>query len=298
MKKILILCVILIPSCRPKDYHPSDLYKWVNNYMIAIKSADMERLLPLFSRDIRYYPPNQPSLSGIENLSSWFLEYFNYYKNLSERLSIKEIKVSGDFAYLTCNYTVTGLISPSNEEFSDSGKLIYFFKQQFNGNWICTHAMWNNNNRSLDLHAEIPANFSGHWKLDFSRSTNIPDIISSKVFIVQNGNEISINRSHEKTDKNIIESSSKYIIGKELRSIIDTESFTTKAYWNLDKQSFTTIETVQSDKNGIIQKYTRMTIYSITAKGETLNVISDDILPIGSLTPIKDRHIEMIYNRL
>jgi ketosteroid isomerase-like protein len=298
MKKILILCVILTLSCRPKDYYPPDLYKWVNNYMVAIKSSDIERLLPLFSEDIRYYPPNQPALSGRENLSSWFLEYFNYYKNLSERLSIKEIKVSGDFAYLTCNYTVAGIISPSNEEFRDSGKLIYFFKQHFNGTWICTHAMWNNNNRTLDLHAEIPANFSGHWRLDLSRSTNITDILSAKVFIVQNGNEISINRFHEKTDKNIIESSSKYIIGKELKSFIDTGSFTTKAYWNPDKQSFTTVETVQSDKNGIVQKYTRKTIYSITAKGETLNVISEDILPEGSLKPIKDRHIEMIYNRL
>lgn len=157
--------------------------------------------------------------------------------------------------------------------------------------------MWNNNNRSLDFHAEIPADFSGHWKMDLSRSSNIPSINSSTLFITQKQNFISINRFYEMRNKETIENSVSYIIGKEIRTTNNTEQFSTNCFWSSDKQSFTTVESISSEKTGP-QKFIRKTIYSITAKGEILSIISDDILTEGSFVPIKERHIEMVYFKL
>lgn len=295
MKKLSILLTFLLISCQPPNYNPSDLHKWINDYMAGIRTTDIELLLSLFTSDIKYLPPNQAALSGKEALSRWFLSYFNYYDNISERLWVKDVQVAGDFAYVTCNYSFLGTLD--NKEVKDFGKIIYLFKHKHLGKWVCTHAMWNNDNRSFDMHSEIPADFSGHWKLDLSRSTNAPSINSSTLFITQKQNKININRFYEMKNKETLENSVSYTIGKEIKTTRNTDSFSTECYWSSDKQSFITIESISSEKIGT-QKYVRKTIYSIIAKGEILNIISDDMIPEGSLIPIKERHIEMVYFKL
>lgn len=299
MKKYLIVVVaLLLGACQPKNYRPMELHRWVNNYMVAIKTANIEGLLSYESDNVRYFPPNQPSFSGKENLRKWFLAYFNYYDNISERIWIRDLAARGDYAYLICDYSVSARVKHSGDEFRDSGKLINFFKRQFNGEWICTHSMWNSDNRTFDLHSEIPAEFSGTWKLDLSRTTDVPDIVSSTVLIVQNGNDISINRSYEMKNREPLKNSYKYTIGSDISSSYKNGSFASTSFWSTDKQSFTIIETIISEKNGIIQEHKRTTVYAITAKGETLSIISDEFSPDESLISVNGGHIEMIYNRL
>lgn len=260
--------------------------------MVGIKTNNIEQLLAMFTSDVQYFPPNHTALSGKDALGRWFVSYFNYYENISEKLSVRDVQVAGDIAYVTCNYQFLGTVD--NKEARDFGKVIYLFKHKHLGKWICTHVMWNNNNRSLDFHADIPADFSGHWKLDLSRSTNIPSINSSTLFITQKQNTISINRFYEMRNKETLENSVNYTIGKEIKTSNNTDQFSTNCFWSQDKQSFTTIESISSEKIGP-QKYVRKTIYSITAKGEILSITSDDMLPEGSFVPIKERQIEMIY---
>lgn len=299
MKKYLfVFAVLFLEACQPKHYRPMELRRWVDDYMVAIKTANIEGLLSYESNNIRYFPPNQSSFSGKDNLRKWFLEYFNYYDNISEKIWIKDLEARGDYAYIICNYSISARVKHSGDEFRDSGKLINFFKRQFNGDWLCTHSMWNSDTRNFDLHSEIPAEFSGTWKLDLSRTTDVPDIISSTVLIVQNGNDISINRSYEIKNKEPLKSSLKFTVGSETSSSYENGSFASTSFWSKDKQSFTIIETIISEKNGIKQKHRRETVYAITSKGETLNIISDEINPGESLTSINGGHIEMIYNRL
>jgi hypothetical protein len=52
-----------------------------------------------------------------------------------------------------------------------------------------------------------------------------------------------------------------------------------------------------SEKNGTKHEFKKTTIYSLSAKGEILNIISDDILPKGSATSKNERHTEMIYTK-
>ncbi|MDO9579991.1 MAG: hypothetical protein Q7J06_05415, partial [Bacteroidales bacterium] len=143
----------------------------------------------------------------------------------------------------------------------------------------------------------IPTDFSGTWKLDLSKSTTLPDIISSTLIITQKGNTVNINRTYEIKDKEPLISSFNYTIGSETHNESKTGILTTTSFWGTDKQTFTITETLLSEKNGTKQEYKRTTVYSLTIKGERLNIISDDIIPEGSLTPTNERHTEMIYNK-
>lgn len=298
-KYFILIALLLLGACQTKNNNPVDvsaIHRWIDNYEEAIRTADIEALLSGESDAVVYYPPNQPSFSGKENLRKWFIAYFNYYSP-SELLLASDIKVRGDFAYVSCNYIISAKVKHSNEKFKDSGKLINLFKRESYGKWKCTYSIWNSNNRSIDLHAQIPADFSGTWKLDLSRSTDFPDLLSSNILIVQKGNEISINRTYEIKNQEPITNSFKYIIGREIKTTTKTGSTTTTSFWSTDKQSFSITETLLSHNNNTKQEYKRTTIYSLTVKGEILNVNSDDILPQGSLSPTNNKHIDLIYNR-
>jgi ketosteroid isomerase-like protein len=308
MKKIYlcVLVILLLGACQTKSNYQSDIKSfrtdikairtWLDNYMDAVKSADIERILSYESEDICYLTPNQPLFSGKENLRKWLLAYFNYFSP-SERLDLLNFEVFGDFAFLKGKYTINAKIKHSGEEITDNGKFINFYKRQNNGSWICTQSIWNSDNRSFDLHSLIPADFTGNWKLDLTKSTTLPDVISSTLVINQRGSDLNINRTYEIKDKKPLISSFNYTIGSEIQNKSETGTLTTKSSWNSDRQTLTIIETLLSEKSGKKQEYKRTTVYSLTAKGEILNIISDDILPEGSLTPKNERHKEMVYSK-
>lgn len=290
----------MLESCHTTIHHSKDvnaILGWITKYEEAIRKADIEELLSFVSDVVVYLPPNQPSFSGKENLRKWFLEYFKYCST-SEDLRCRSLEVNGNFAYLICDYSVSAKENHSGKKLNDNGKLINLFKRQSNGEWEITCSIWNSNMHLYDLHSQIPADFSGTWKMDLNRSTLIPNISSLSMLIIQNGNDISINRTSEIKNRSPLVSSFKYTIGSEDKYNSKTQSSTITSFWSTDRQSFTVIETVLSVKNDVEQKYKRTTVYSVTAKGETLSIISDDVLPEGSLTPMRESHIEMIFNKL
>jgi ketosteroid isomerase-like protein len=308
MKKILlyVLIVILLGACqRNRQYSHliawrtdvKEIRTWFENYTEAINSADIERILSYESDDICYYPSNQPFFSGKENLRNWFISYFNYFSP-KESFSFLDFKVYGDFAYVIGKYSLQGNIKQTGEEFRDNGKFTNFFKRRSDGNWICTQSLWNSDNRIFDIHSQILDDFSGTWLLDLSKSITATGIISSKLVITQKGNSLNITRTSEIKDKNNEKSSFNYTIGSESQNILKSGIFTTTSTLSSGKQTFTINEMLISEKNGRKQEFKRITVYSLSAKGEILNIISDDIRPKGSVIPPNKGHTEMIYTKL
>ncbi len=302
----ILLIVVLLGACqRNRQYSHLMAWRadvkairtWFENYTEAINSADVERILSCGSDDICYYPANQPYFSGKENLRKWLLSYFNYFSP-AESFSFLDFKVYGDFAYVIGKYSLQGKIKQTGEEFIDNGKFTNFFKRQSDGNWICTQSMWNSDNRIFDIHSRILDDFSGTWILDFSKSITPPGIISSRLVITQKGNNINIIRTSEIKDKNPEASSFNYTIGSETQNILKSGILTTISTLSSGKQTFTISETLISDIHGSKQEYKRTTVYSLTAKGEILNIISDETLPEGSTISKSKKHTEMSFTRI
>jgi ketosteroid isomerase-like protein len=299
----ILLIVVLLGACqRNRQYSHLMAWRadvktirtWFENYSEAINSADIERILSFESDDICYYPANQPFFSGKENLRKWFISYFNYFSP-TESFSFLDFKVYGDFAYVIGKFSLQGKIKQTGEEFRDNGKFTDFFNRQSDGNWICTQSIWNSDNRIFDIHSQILDDFSGTWILDLSKSITPPGIISSKLVITQKGNNLNIARTSELKDKDTKKSYFNYTIGSETQNLLKSGIFTTTSTLSSGKQTFTINETLISERKGTKQEYKRSTIYSLSAKGEILNIISDDIFPEGSTTLKNKRHSDMIY---
>ena len=303
----ILLIVLLLGACQTKKYDQSDIKAfqtdikeirtWLKNYTEAIKATDVERILSYVTDDIFYLPPNQAYFSGKENLRKWLLAYFNYFTP-TESLYLLDFDVYGDFAYLTGTYTVYGKMKQSGEEFEDKGKFINFFKRQAKGDWICTKSIWNSDNRIFDIHSQILDDFSGTWILDLSKSITPPGINSSKLVITQKGNNLNITRTSEIRDKAPEKSSFNYTIGSETQYNLKSGILTITSTLSSGKQTFTIKEILISEKSGTKQEYKRTSVYSLTTNGEILNIVSDDILPKGSVTLPNKEHSEMIYTKL
>ena len=302
----ILLIVVLLGACqRNRQYSQLKAWiaenekigTWFENYTEAINSADIERILFCYSDDICYYPANQPYFSGKENLRKWFISYFNYFSP-TENFTLLDFKVYGDFAYVIGKYSLNGTTKQTGEEFKDNGKFTNFFIRQSDCTWICTQSLWNSDNQIFDIHSQILDDFSGTWILDLSKSVSQPGIISSKLVINQKGNNLNITRTNEIKDKGPEKSSFSYTIGSETQNKLKSGIFTTTSTLSSGKQTFTINEMLISEKNGTKQEFKRATVYSLSAKGGILNIISDDILPKGSVTPPNNGHTEMIYTKL
>jgi ketosteroid isomerase-like protein len=301
----ILLLVVLLGACeRNKQIthlmewqaDVKSIRTWYENYTEAINSSDIERILSYESDDICYYPANQPFFSGKENLRKWFISYFNYFIP-TENFTYLDFKVYGDFAYVIGKYSIRGKIKQTGEEFKDNGKFTNFFKRQSAGNWICTQSLWNSDSRVFDIHSQILDDFSGTWMLDLSKSVTQPGIISSKLVINQKGNNLVITRTNEIKDKGPEKSSFDYTIGSETQNKLKSGVFSTTSSLCSGLQTFTIHETLISEKKGTTREYRRTTVYSLAAKGEILNIISDDIFPKGSVTPPNKGHTEMVYTK-
>jgi ketosteroid isomerase-like protein len=308
MKKIVfgILIAAFFVECHPRSNYSdiksfnsdiSSIRTWVNNYADAINSADIERILSYESDDIRYWPPNQPFFSGKDNLRKWFIAYFNYCTPV-ESYSLLDFNVFGDFAYLTGKYSISGKIKQSGEVFNDNGKFIDFFKRQADGKWMCTQSTWNSDNKTFDIHSQILDDFSGVWSLDTSKTNMSQDKTASNIEIEQHGNTLTILRTNEGKKQNQEKSSSTYTIGSETLYTEKSGIFTITSTFNSGRQTFKIKETLITDKSGRKQEFTRITTYTLTVKGEVLNVIIDEIIPEVTTLSKQNKHTELIYKKL
>jgi ketosteroid isomerase-like protein len=293
----IVIFVFILISCKNQKNTSLDvsaMHRWIENYMRSVQNSDVESLLSGEAESIIYYPPNQSMFSGKENLRKWYKDYFNYYE-AKELLRANEIKVVGDLAYVSGEYKIAARIKGSGEEFGENGKFLNIFSRLPFDRWVCTYSMWNLNSHSLDLHAYIPADFSGSWELDLNRSTKDPGIVSSKIKIEQNGNKVLIDRTYEMEGGKTITSNLNCMIGHVVKEGTHAESYITDSFWSEDRKSFTIIEKILFKSQKEIR---RTTVYSLIAKGENLNVLSYDSVPNDSSSFNKKRQIELNYRKL
>ena len=53
---------------------------------------------------------------------------------------------------------------------------------------------------TINSYSQTPGDFTGTWKLDLSKSTILPDMITETLVITQKDNDIAINRTFVRKD--------------------------------------------------------------------------------------------------
>jgi hypothetical protein len=147
--------------------------------------------------------------------------------------------------------------------------------------------------------SQKPADFSGEWILNTSKSSPSFTKNQSTIVITQDDNKITMAITLITNNSSPITKTEEYLIGAGIsgRGKSSNKITTITSAWLPDKQSFTTTNEVSIVENGTTKVSKQVKVYSITDGGKTLTIKSDDTLPEGSTTPESERHSIQIFNK-
>jgi len=117
---------------------------WFDTYTSTATAEDLDAWIDHFAEDIIAMPPNEATIKGKEVLRQWGQPFFDQF-NQEELVTIKEIEVSGNWAFARFPYTLKLTPKGGGETFQANGKAIYIFRRQADGTWKVSHAIWNGN---------------------------------------------------------------------------------------------------------------------------------------------------------
>ena len=115
-------------------------------FSTIIASGDLEGWLNLFTEDVVFMAPNSLVSEGKDAIRGRAKRHFDQF-DMEETISIEEIEVSGDLAFMRYSYTFQITPKTGGETDHASGKALAILKRQANGSWKCSHYIYNLNHR-------------------------------------------------------------------------------------------------------------------------------------------------------
>ncbi len=117
---------------------------WFDTYTSTIAAGNLDGWVDHFAEDIVAMPPNEATIKGKEALRQWGQPFFDQF-NQEELVTIEEIEVAGNWAFVLLPYTLKLTPKAGGEPFQANGKGIWIFKRQADETWKASHAIWNSN---------------------------------------------------------------------------------------------------------------------------------------------------------
>jgi ketosteroid isomerase-like protein len=113
------------------------------DFVTAYNAEDIDGLLSLFAADAVRMPPDEPALSGTEELRGYFSSRFEL-ADIEVSIANDETEVAGDWAFARGNFGVRVTPAAGGESVEYTGKWINIMQRQADGSWKISHNIYNN----------------------------------------------------------------------------------------------------------------------------------------------------------
>jgi uncharacterized protein (TIGR02246 family) len=154
----LISVALLATACGPAAEQPvseapsqaedvAALKAMVPEIEAAWNAGDAAALANLRTDDAIRMNPNEVALVGSQAIQSWHQTIFDQFTPKSA-LSIEEVEVAGDWAFVRGSYAITLTPKDGGEPTEDSGKFLVIEKRQPDGYWKC-YRIFSNSDQPL-----------------------------------------------------------------------------------------------------------------------------------------------------
>jgi len=115
-------------------------------FSTIVASGDLEGWLNLFTEDVIFMAPNSPVSEGKDAIRGRAKRHFDQF-DMEETISIDEIEVSGDLAFMRYSYAFKITPKAGGETDHANGKALAILKRQADGSWRCSHYIYNLDHR-------------------------------------------------------------------------------------------------------------------------------------------------------
>ena len=125
-----------------------EIRNWLERYVANNIAGGLKNFGKFWSDDVTWFPPDSPAIHGKQAIIDFVKAAFDNY-NLEQKLSITEIKIACDIAYLC----IEGheLFTPKKENLETleiNNKGVFLFRKESDGTLLATHVIWNFNKPS------------------------------------------------------------------------------------------------------------------------------------------------------
>lgn len=111
-------------------------------YVAAYNAEDVDGLVSLFTDDAIRMLPDEPAISGAEELRADFGRRFEE-TDAEVSVATDEIEVAGDWAFTCGTFSVTATPAAGGEPMQYTGKWINIMQRQVDDSWKISHNIYN-----------------------------------------------------------------------------------------------------------------------------------------------------------
>jgi ketosteroid isomerase-like protein len=108
----------------------------------APMSNDANFVAALFAEDAILMPPNDTTVYGIEEIRSWWEEYYTFFRITSAVESERDFTVAGDRAFDRISFSCTIIPKQGGARIHDDIRILTVWKL-LDGAWKVSHQLWN-----------------------------------------------------------------------------------------------------------------------------------------------------------
>jgi uncharacterized protein (TIGR02246 family) len=116
----------------------------VNQHVLkASQSGDVEQLAALFADDALFMPPNDTNVYGVEEIRSWWEDYFTSFSIASNVLTERDLTVAGNQAFERTSFSGTIMPKKDGAKIVDDIRNLVVWRRQADDTWKISHFIWN-----------------------------------------------------------------------------------------------------------------------------------------------------------
>jgi uncharacterized protein (TIGR02246 family) len=148
MRPFACLCALTITACTLPDPHATptgpdvDAAKaWLADYTAAMNAGDLEAVLALYGNDATSMPPDEPAVSGLDALRTWYAPILEHY-SFDLTATVDEALVACDLAVLRSSYDSRITPKDGSESVTQHGSWLIVLREQDDGSWKLWRDMW------------------------------------------------------------------------------------------------------------------------------------------------------------
>ncbi len=148
MRPIACLCALTVTACTLPDPHATPVgpdveaaKTWVADYTAAVNAGDLDAVVALYQNEATSMPPDEPAISGVDALRSWYAPAFETY-SFELATTVDEALVACDLAVLRSSYDQRITSKDGSESMTQHGSWLIVLREQDDGSWKLWRDMW------------------------------------------------------------------------------------------------------------------------------------------------------------
>jgi ketosteroid isomerase-like protein len=111
------------------------------NYVTAINSNNLEKLLGMLTEDVVFLAPNSAPMAGKADVTPWLADYLKAYKTHWDK-PVVEFIVSGPWAFERYSYTSIDTPIAGGDVVKDTGWGLVIYHLDADGKWRVARDAW------------------------------------------------------------------------------------------------------------------------------------------------------------